>query len=123
MIYLASPYSSPIPEAQHHRFVSARNFVAHCFNEGVAVFSPVVYAHEMAGAVGLPTDANSWYNFNIAMQRQAEATFVLLLPGWKESKGVTAEIRIANLLRMPVAYFDHETFNAVVMNGQDNQHR
>lgn len=112
MIYIASPYSSPIVGAQQLRFEKVRRFSIFLFNQGLVPFSPIVYSHEMAAAGGLRTDAASWLKFNSNMLRISEVVFVYCLPGWKDSKGVTMEIKQARALQMEVAFFDEE-FNAI----------
>ena len=108
MIYLASPYSSPIPEAHQLRFEKARAACVHFMAQGVNVFSPIVYAHEMASAFALRTDANFWFKFNSDMIRASEAMFVLCLPGWESSKGVTIEIKQARAVLMPLHFFNEK---------------
>lgn len=108
MIYIASPYSSPIPEALALRFERVRRFTIHCLQMGIPAFSPIVYAHEMAKAGGIATDANTWVPFNTAMLRRSEAMFVYMLPGWKESKGVTLELRQAKSMMIPVAFWNED---------------
>lgn len=112
MIYIASPYSSPIVGAQQLRFEKVRKFSVYLFNQGLVPFSPIVYAHEMAAAGGLRTDAQSWLKFNSSMLRRSEAVFVYCLPGWRESEGVTIELGQAKALQIEVAYFD-EDFNGI----------
>lgn len=110
MIYIASPYSSPIVGGQQIRFEKVRRFTIFLFNQGLVPFSPIVYAHEMAAAGGINGDAATWLRFNTNMLRHSEAMFVYCLPGWKESKGVTLEIKQAKALQMSIEFFD-ENFN------------
>lgn len=112
MIYIASPYSSPILTAQQFRFEKVRRFTIHLFNNGLVPFSPIVYAHEMAAAGGLRTDAQSWLRFNSDMLRHSEAMYVYCLPGWKESRGVQYEIKQCKALLIPMMFFDQE-FNLI----------
>lgn len=109
MIYVASPYSSPILEAQQQRFEAAREFTRRAFKLGFAVFSPIVYAHEMARGNALPTDAQSWLVFNSQVLRHAEAMYVLRLTGWEKSKGVTTEIKQCTALFIPIVYYEAQT--------------
>lgn len=112
MIYIASPYSSPIVGAQDLRFQKVRRFAIHLFNQGAVPFSPIVYAHEMAAVGGLNTSAAAWLAFNSDILRRCEAMFVYTLPGWKESKGVQMEIKQARALLMNIVFFD-ENFNVI----------
>jgi hypothetical protein len=112
MIYIASPYSSPIAGAQQHRFEKVRRFTIHLFNQGLIPFSPIVYAHEMAAVGGLRTDAASWLRFNTDMLRHSEALFLYCLPGWQQSKGVEMEIKQARVMQLPISHFDVD-FNLI----------
>lgn len=108
MIYIASPYSSPIQGAHQLRFEKVRAFTVHCLREGLVAFSPIVYAHEMAEMSGLPTTAQYWAHFNNQILRHAEALFIYMLPGWKDSKGVQMEIKIATACFIPKAYWNED---------------
>lgn len=119
MIYIASPYSSPILTAQEHRFLRVRRFTIHLFNQGLVPFSPIVYAHEMAAAGGMRTDAKSWLKFNSDMLRHSEAMFIYMLPGWQDSKGVQYEIKQCKAMLIPMSFFD-EDFNMVADSEIDN---
>ena len=59
---------------------------------GLAVYSPIVHCHELAKIADLPREAAFWMKYNFTMLAAAEILGVLMLPGWKESVGVTAEI-------------------------------
>lgn len=105
MIYVASPYSSPIREALQQRFEAVREFTRRMIGQGFVAFSPIVYAHEMAKGGALPTDANFWLQFNSDMLRRAEAMYVLDLIGWDKSKGVAVELKQAAAMFIPVAHY------------------
>jgi hypothetical protein len=79
-------------------------------NAPYTLFSPIVYYHPMAKAAGLPGHAAFWHQHCMSYLRHASALFVLMIPGWKDSKGVTTEIQEAKLMGIPIAYFDAETF-------------
>lgn len=108
MIYLASPYSSPIPEGMQMRFEKTRLFTAYLLRQDIFAFSPIVYAHEMSKALNLGTDAKSWLRFNFNMLRRSEAMFVYMLPGWRDSKGVKIELKLARSLFMPITFFNED---------------
>lgn len=112
MLYIASPYSSPIVGAQDLRFQKVRRFTIHLFNKGLVPFSPIVYSHELAAVGGLNTSAAAWHAFNTNMLRISEAVFVYTLPGWKESKGVQMEIKQARVMNLNIVFFDEE-FNPI----------
>jgi hypothetical protein len=106
MIYLASPYSSPLPELVQDRYQRAVAFTMSMIAQGVPCFSPIAYCHPFALAAKMPTDAQFWLQFNMQFLRKAEAVFVLRLPGWDQSKGVQIELKMAKALHIPIIHFD-----------------
>lgn len=103
MIYLASPYSHPEVMVREQRFREACCAVATLLASGRAVFSPIVQGHPLV-EYGLPTDWPFWERFDRDHLVRCDEVVVLMLDGWRESVGVTAEIRIAVELGKPVRY-------------------
>src|SRR5574343_37411 len=102
MIYIASPYSHTDKAVEHQRFEMVRKFTAVMLQQRYLVFSPIVYAHEMARVFSLPTDAAYWDAFNMSILRHADAVYVCCIDGWRESKGVQREVSTAKALYIPV---------------------
>jgi hypothetical protein len=94
MIYLASPYSHENPEVREERFKAACKAAAILMTWGYKVFSPIAHTHPIA-QFGLPLDWDYWKKYDEEMIDFCEPMFVLMLPGWEESKGVQAEIMYA----------------------------
>lgn len=103
MIYLASPYSHPDGAVREQRFRDACCVTARLMERGLTVFSPIVHGHPLVSH-GLPTDWPFWERFDREHLRRCDELVVLTLDGWRESIGVTAEIRIAGELGKPVRY-------------------
>lgn len=94
MIYLASPYSSPLLTVRSFRFLQARDAAAALLRAGRLVYSPIVHGHAIASAhYDLPTDHDFWMRHCFDMLARCDDLMVLQLTGWRESKGVQAEIR------------------------------
>ena len=107
MIYLASPYSHESVHIRRLRYRMATQYAAECIiTRQECVFSPIVYAHDMAELFNLPFDAATWAGFNDEMQKACSTLRVLKLPGWEESKGVTAEIALAESLGQQIEYVE-----------------
>ena len=104
MIYIASPYSHPNPFVVQQRVTAVREYAAKLIMRGECAFSPIVYAHEMALAHGMGTDAKTWAVFNDKMVQAAKAMHVLMLEGYGESLGVQHEIRYAEYLSLPTTF-------------------
>lgn len=106
MIYVASPYSSSIPELQQLRYERVREFTHRLVARGFVAFSPILYCHPIAAEVGLATDAKTWFHFNMTILRRAESCWILQLPGWESSKGVQYEIKVCDMLSILKVHYD-----------------
>lgn len=107
MIYLASPYSSPDPAVREARFEAACRQAAEMLRCGIPVFSPIAHTHPIA-KYGLPLEWASWEKYDREFLGMCSEVWVLMLGGWKESKGVQAEIRIAEEMGKPVVLVEPE---------------
>jgi len=58
---------------------------------------------------GLPGSWEYWAAFDREWIARCQALYVCCLDGWKGSKGVAAEIKIAHALGKPVGYVDPKT--------------
>jgi hypothetical protein len=104
MIYLASPYSHDDPAVRQARFESACRCAAYLMRAGHHVLSPIAYTHTISEAGGLPVDWTFWERFDRRFITACDKLWVLCIPGWRESSGVTAEIKIARQQGKPVWY-------------------
>lgn len=105
MIYLASPYSTPIKTVMEDRVQKAQQFTMACIQQGLPVFSPIVYFHPIAMALQLPTDAGFWHNMNMSFLRRCDVIFVLRLTGWEQSKGMKVELNAAKILGIQQVHY------------------
>jgi len=95
VIYLASPYSHVDPAVRQWRFDAACRATAVMLRAGMDVFSPIVHSHPVA-AWGLDAmDHRFWMRVDRPYLDWCESVAVLTLPGWRESKGIAAELDIA----------------------------
>ena len=107
LVYLACPYSHPMRNTRFVRFQAANvaaDMLTHWRDE--LVFSPISHSHPICEACGEAEPENGpweyWERFDRAILSLCRKLYVLPLPGWKESKGVQAEIVIAQELGIPV---------------------
>ncbi len=104
-IYLASPYTHKDEEVMTFRYGKALKASARLINLGFLVFSPIVHCHPIAITHNLKRDYDFWQDYSTSfLLNWAEAVAVLLLPGALNSKGVQAEITIAQETGLPVYY-------------------
>jgi hypothetical protein len=71
---------------------------------GHSIFSPIAHSHAIAVHGGLAKDWGYWRNIDMEWIRLCGAVWVLQLQGWRESVGVTEEIRYAKIMQIPVRY-------------------
>lgn len=106
LIYLASPYSHASGDVRGKRHLSACLTAAKLTSEGRFVFSPVAHSHYIAESGTITVDDPYWYELGFAMLKRCDELWILMLDGWKESKGIAAELAIAVERGMPVRYIE-----------------
>ena len=106
MIYLAAPYTHESKQIEHQRFKSINEYAARLMRDGLHVFSPISHTHPIAQAGDLPGGWEYWQGYDKEMLSFCTSMVVLMLAGWEESKGIAAEVRIANGLGLPIYYAD-----------------
>jgi len=102
-VYLASPYSHPDPAVRQVRFREACRAAAALMHSGRSVFSPIAHGHPIC-ELGVPSDWTKWQELDQRILRQCDEVVVLMLDGWRVSRGVQAEIDHAIEMDMPVRY-------------------
>jgi hypothetical protein len=108
--YLASPYSHPDPFIRELRYLWTMQELAALLKSGLYFYSPIVHCHELAKVANLPREADFWTPYNYTMLEAAEQFWILMLPGWRESKGLSGETDKANALGLPIIQFEPETY-------------
>lgn len=101
-IYLASPYTSHDPAIEHERFLQTEAFVAQHLEQSFHMYSPIVHCHELARKYSLPRDADFWRRYNFSILSCASSLWVLELPGWEFSRGISAETAFARECSIPI---------------------
>ncbi len=114
MIYLASPYSHPEEAIRYGRFHRVCEVCAKLMDRGLHIYSPIAHTHPVAICGSLPTGFDYWREYDMWFISRVEAVYVLMLDGWKESVGVTAEIAMARECDIPVKYLTAEGEDAGV---------
>jgi len=102
LVYLASPYSHQNPEIESKRYHAVMRAAVRMLGEGVPVFAPIVYSHPMVPYANFIWDGegeNGLFDkrsdFDYRMIDACDVLCVLMLDGWEESVGVSAEIEYA----------------------------
>lgn len=108
-LYLATPYTAYAPDTAAG-YADAARIVARLLDEGIYVYSPIVYTHPLAEAVGLNAlDHDLWMAYDEAMMRVCPALLVGMLPGWSASRGVQGEVEYFRSKTKPILYLDPDT--------------
>ena len=106
LVYLAGPYSHPSPTVRQRRFEALNLAAGNLMRSGVLVFSPISHSHPIAEAGELPLGWDFWEQFDRAHLSNCHKVIVLMLDGWRDSKGVAAEIAIAEEMGLPVEFME-----------------
>lgn len=107
-IYPALPYSDPNPEARGLRFELANKMAAELMQEGNLVYSPISYSHPISLHMDNSNDGNFWLKNSLAFLPTCDELAIYCLPGWKKSKGVAVEIRVAKEHGMSIRYLKED---------------
>lgn len=104
MIYVGSPYTHPDRFVQEKRYLDVSIYTGYLMSKGNIAFSPIAHCHDIARYCKLPTDFEFWKHYCLSLLEKADAMVVLMLEGWEDSKGLTAEIKYAHSLGVPISY-------------------
>lgn len=103
-IYLASPYSHHVKAVRSDRFRAACKAAAVVIKKGHYCFSPIAHSHNIADYLENHNDSSFWLKQDLSfLDSWADELWVLMLDGWKESKGIAAEVKHAAGL-LPIKY-------------------
>lgn len=108
LIYLACPYTHKDPKVIQERFEAVNKLASALMSEGFYIFSPISHTHPIALAGNLPGGWDYWEGYDKAIISRCAGLWVFKLPGWEQSKGVQAEIKIAKEIGLPIEYIDYE---------------
>jgi hypothetical protein len=121
MIYLAAPYKYRLtndPEddypdvtsdaIEHARFCIVTKYAANLIHHGKNVYSPITHTHPMCRELDLPTGWEFWKKFDLPFLDICDEIYVLKLPGWDTSKGISEEVKIMKEQGKPVTYIEKE---------------
>jgi hypothetical protein len=107
MIYISSPIAHRSRLVEYRRLAEATRYAVGLMRKGIPVFSPAAHSLGM-GLIGQEEargiNRRVWMLADLAVLRACSELHVLMLPGWRQSVGVKAEIREARKHGIPVEY-------------------
>lgn len=106
LVYLASPYTHKDEKIVEERFQKVAKKAAELMSQGLTIFSPIAMCHPMSVYGKIPGDWDFWKKFDTDYISCCNKLIVYKLDGWETSKGVQAEIKIAQEMGIPVEYID-----------------
>ena len=91
--YLATPYTLYDAGIEAAAFMAAR-IAGKLMEAGVDVYSPIAECHAVAHAANLdPLDSVRWGSHCERMARRFDYLLIADMRGWRESRGVAAEVK------------------------------
>jgi len=105
--YLAAPYSHQDKLVVEERIEKLCKVDAKLMKAGIFTVSPLL-KHFIVHHADLPTDYKFWKDYSDTLLCAVDQVIVVKMTGWEDSIGVTAEIRMATDLGIPVVYVDEE---------------
>jgi nucleoside 2-deoxyribosyltransferase len=113
LAYLASPYTHSDPGIVLARFDLVCEAAGDLLRAGHHVLSPIAHCHPIAMRNALPTDAAWWEKYDHALIDACDELWVLMLDGWRSSRGVVLEIAYARSKGKPVRWVFADTLEIV----------
>lgn len=103
--YLAAPHTHPDPRIMHKRHALVNRVACDLMRQGIQVYSPLTHNIPL-DELGIHGHFDTWRDFDLGMIERCGRMIVLKVPGWKESKGVTAEIAYAEERGFPIEWME-----------------
>ena len=96
LVYLALPYTSNDVYIREDRFLKACHACAHAMNEWkTLIVSAIVHTHPLVVRYPMPVEWEFWAKYDEKLIGTCEELWVLCIPGYTNSVGTNAEIKIA----------------------------
>ncbi len=102
LVYVASPYSHDDPWVREERYKQVLHYVMREMDKGRVMFSPIVHTHHI-GRI-LAKDHEFWMRQDFPLLRASSKLEVLMLDGWKYSRGIKDELDEAEKRGIPVEF-------------------
>ena len=117
-IYLATPYTHKNPNIQKLRLDAAVRLNRNYIINGLTAISPIAFVNAFIRADNTSEFAppQTWLEWDIPILKRAEELWVMMMPGWDISVGVTREIKEATESGIFIKYI--EPYEVRAMLGQ-----
>lgn len=104
LYYMASVYTQ-FPKGLEEAYIEASKCAATLLKRGMNVFSPIAHSHPIAvyGSID-KIDHDFWMRLDIAILDECDEMLVVMMPGWRDSRGIAAEIKHARETGKPISF-------------------
>jgi hypothetical protein len=108
LVYVASPYSHKYKRVMREREKEVNRVAAELtYKYGYAMFLPITQSAPLERIIpALGGSFEKWRDIDLEMVKRADELWVVMMPGWKDSIGVTEEIAYAKKLQKPIIFID-----------------
>lgn len=113
-IYLATPYAHEDPKMEQLRLDAAVKLNRSYIANGLTALSPIAFGKTFIDMELVPPQ--TWLEWDIPILKRADEVWVMMMPGWDISVGVTREIKEATEMGIFIKYI--EPFEVRAMLGQ-----
>ena len=103
MIYLASPYTHESPTIRKLRWHAACEAAAWLHCRGEWCYCPIAETHGQT-LYGVPVEWSGWVNRDRWFLNRCDELYVLCIEGWRESRGIAAELDFWKVDPRPVRW-------------------
>lgn len=107
-VYLAAPYSHPDKTVRQERYDKMLAVAVSLTRRRILVYCPILHSRPIEIACAFfdedRSDFGTWEKLDLWALSNSRALWVLTLPGWDRSRGVTVEVLYAREHNIPVQY-------------------
>lgn len=115
LVYLAGPYSHPDKHVQQIREVLHNDYTFLIYDVyKQPVFGPITQSAVLAENYNLSGAYDYWKQMDRMMVRKCDAVWVIAIPGWKESIGVTDELNLARKLKKEILFIEEKEGEIII---------
>lgn len=108
LTYLACPYTHSDSLIREERFELVTKLAGYLINQGYIIFSPITHCHPIAELCSLSGGWEYWEKVCRTYLNHSNMMIVYQLDGWNTSDGVSAEMKIALEMDIPIYYCTKE---------------
>ena len=106
LLYLACPFTHNDPAIREHRYRTSCIAAAKLMKSGIVVFNPLSHSVPINEFLSDIDSHEFWMSMDLPILRRCDEVLILGLEGWRESRGVRAEMFEAMALAKPITQIE-----------------